>query len=340
MFQPQSNNQAPSISSQIQNWWSSVPFMTKLILLFCSLSFIIDLISSRFFFLNCFDSYLLTIRKFQIWRVFTPWIVHQDVLQLLFSLLSVYHRFLQLERAVGSTVFFLDFLLKNIEIQVLFLILSYIFNVLFHSLFFSLQTSSGLWTIVMLYICINGFTNPNQEAPLLCFPVNIKAKFLPFILMLFFAFTNEFLSMLSALIIGFTETRFFEGMLLRISHNRVLWIEEKILKRWIYRSDFISAQNVNSAYFVSNNNVGRADSNINTIHNLSTNSSNNGFNNSNNNISTQNTNSNNERNNLSAFQGKGVVIGSSEKKEVRGDKYVELNVEEEKKTNENNSTLI
>lgn len=245
---------------------------------------------------------------------------------------------------MGSTVFFLDFLLKNVEIQVLFLILSCIFNLISQSLFFKLQTSSGLWTVLMLYISINGFTNPDQEGPLLCFPVNIKAKFLPLILMLFFCFTNEFVSMLSASIIGYTETRFFDGMLLRISQNKTVWIEEKFFKGFIFRGDFISAQNVNSPYFTSsqassNNTI----NNINSIHNLSNNTNTN--NNSTNSNNAATSASSNRSGDFGVFQGKGVVIGSNERKEEKKveskDKYVELNVEEEKKNNEsNNSTLI
>lgn len=347
MFLPESNNQnnqSPSFSSQIQSWWASIPFMTKLIFTICTLAFVIDLFTSRFLFSYFYDNYILTIRSFQIWRVLTPWMVHLDVLQLIFSLLSVYQRFLQLEKGVGSTVFFLDFLLKNAEIQVLFLILSFLFNVLFQSIFFRGQTSSGLWTIVMLYISINGFTNPDQETPLLCFPVNIKAKFLPFILLLFFSFTNEFVSMLSALIIGYTETRFFDGMLLRISQHKTIWIEEKFLKTFIYRGDFISVQNINSPYFATSQiRTNNSSNTLNNIHNLSSNTTNNTSNNMTASTSTVTSNLNNSGS-FGAFQGKGVVIGSNDRKnekaDERKDRYVELNVEEEKKNNENNNTNL
>jgi hypothetical protein len=52
------------------------------------------------------------IMKFQIWRLFFAQYAN-DIMSLIFGLLSLSQAALMLERQLGSILFFLDFLLKN-----------------------------------------------------------------------------------------------------------------------------------------------------------------------------------------------------------------------------------
>lgn len=258
MFLPQAmpNQQnQQSCGDQIKAWWQSVPFFNKFIISLCTLLFIVNLVYGGGLYNALSDKPSKTLENFQLWRTFTAWMIHRDILDLLFCAISFFPESLRLEKVCGTTAFIFDFLMKNLEIQFVFLLLSTILRFIYFPL--SNLTSSGLWDMVMLFITIRSASNPEQPTPFLCFPVVIKSKYYPFLIIILFSFLSQApVSLISALLVGYLETYFFNGMLIRISRSKAMWIEDKLFSYFKGRPDFISAQVLDSPYFNQERNYG------------------------------------------------------------------------------------
>lgn len=56
-------------------------------------------------------------------------------------------------------------------------------------------------------------------------------------------------SLISAMIVGYFEAYFFNGIMIRLTRKKATWLENKIFSCFKQRTDFISAENLASPYF-------------------------------------------------------------------------------------------
>ena len=119
---------------------------------------------------------------------------------------------LRLERTIGTVHLFLEFVLKNIVIQVAFL---------FTALLLSFAVGEGIlyypclgfFPTVMLFMTLRGLAQPEAERPFMCFPVLVKQKYYHWILFALLCLLNGFImiDLLCAILVGYAEVKYFEG---------------------------------------------------------------------------------------------------------------------------------
>ncbi|KAL4439357.1 hypothetical protein ABPG74_017020 [Tetrahymena malaccensis] len=261
MNQPQQQGGAGNCMDDLKRWWSTVPFGTKLIYY----------ITLGLFFLNMFTGiykYLYNspdlILGFQLWRMFTTQFV-DEMMGTIFGLLSITFTAIALERSIGTVTFILDFMFKNFLIQLLNFIILITLNLAFKT--GTSIPSYGLFNIVILYMSLRSFSDPETSSNFMCFPIQIKNKFQPFAILLFFTLLSGSLrfDFVAAVILGYVEVKFYGGMMLRLSEQRIASLKNNfIFKPMTTRSDFVeqggsflvqtSAQNQNQQPAPSNSN--------------------------------------------------------------------------------------
>jgi hypothetical protein len=66
------------------------------------------------------------------------------------------------EQTIGSINFIIDIMLKSVIIQVIYLVIIYIFSFVLGESVLNIP-SYGLWNLVIVYISIKSFSNPEEE---------------------------------------------------------------------------------------------------------------------------------------------------------------------------------
>lgn len=90
-----------------------------------------------------------TINSLHLWTLFTSFLTHYNILQLLFSLLSLIPTTILIENMIGTVALACDVMIKGVIVQILYTIICYIFYLLGFSSF-AFFFSSGLWTVFFL----------------------------------------------------------------------------------------------------------------------------------------------------------------------------------------------
>lgn len=96
-------------------------------------------------------------------------------MSLIFGLLSLTQTAMFLEKSLGTILFSIDFMFKNFLIQLINFMIVLILN-----FFFRMGTdspSTGLFNIVILYMSLRCFSDPESSSNFLCFPVMLKNKY-------------------------------------------------------------------------------------------------------------------------------------------------------------------
>ncbi|KAL4485334.1 hypothetical protein ABPG72_008510 [Tetrahymena utriculariae] len=236
MNQPQQQGGAGNCMDDLKRWWTTVPFGSKLIYY----------ITLGLFFLNMFTGiykYLYNspdlILRFQVWRMFTTQFV-DEILGIIFGLLSITFTAIALERSIGTVTFILDFMFKNFLIQLLYFIILITLNLAFKTR--ANVPSFGLFNIVILYMSLRCFSDPETSSNFMCFPIQIKNKFQPFAILFFFTLLSGSLrfDFAAGVILGYVEVKFYGGMMLRLSEQRIASLKNNfIFKPMTTRSDFV-----------------------------------------------------------------------------------------------------
>ena len=242
------NNQNRDWSAEISEWWRATPIINKGIIMGSCILYLLNLFLHNSLFYLMADYPFKTLQSFQIWRIFTAFLIHDSIMSILFCLLSLVFESRRLENVLGSTAFLVDVLVKNIEIQIIYLLIMFLLH--FASTEFILIPSAGLWDLVMVYITIRSASNPEQPTQFLCLPIIIKSKYYPFFIILLFSLISMMpFSLIAAMIVGYLETYFFNGIMIRLSRSKSVWIENKLLYCLKERTDFLSAINLDSPYY-------------------------------------------------------------------------------------------
>ena len=265
------------------NWVLHLPFFTILIFW---VSIIIFLASTALYPINsllCNDS-ISVIKFYQFWRLFTPPFVNFQLIELIFGLYSFLITAKKFERDFGSLTFIIDFFLKTLIIQSTLCLLGLLIS--------TRICYCDLWTLVMIYLTIDCACNPEMPTLFLCFPFQIKKKYYPFaiIIFLFILSRNIDFSLVFAMFLGLIEAYFFNGMILRISYNKIFYVETSFPIKCIKNKfNYVSCENAESGYFNSNFNLNNDQSSFNSLR------------------------SNAMKGTNSFYSGKGIVIGGKAK---------------------------
>ncbi|EAS01018.1 transmembrane protein, putative (macronuclear) [Tetrahymena thermophila SB210] len=236
MNQPQQQGGAGNCMDDLKRWWTTVPFGSKLIYYVTLGLFFLNMFTGVYKYLYNSPDFIL---RFQVWRMFTTQFV-DELMGTIFGLLSLTFTAIALERSIGTVTFILDFMFKNFLIQLLNFIILIMLNLAFKT--GTNIPSFGLFNIVILYMSLRCFSDPETSSNFMCFPIQIKNKFQPFAILLFFTLLSGSLrfDFVAAVILGYVEVKFYGGMMLRLSEQRIASLKNNfIFKPMTSRSDFV-----------------------------------------------------------------------------------------------------
>ena len=130
--------------------------------------------------------------------------VHQDLLGLLFSLLSYIPSAVMEENNMGTVPFAIRFFKLSLFINVVFCSLAVFPYLIFGFKGLLMEPAMGLWPILMCDLVIQCYQYPEMPRGLCCLPVQIKSKYYPLVLMgLFTIFFGLQFSLLTGLAVGY-----------------------------------------------------------------------------------------------------------------------------------------
>lgn len=267
---------------------NKMPFFVKIIVYSTLLFFIISLFTQYVAFYLVNIPYY-TIFYFQIWRLFTTAFITTGILSILFSLIFWYRDAVKKEQDIGTVKYILHFFMMCFFIQVLYCLITIIIYfiiqnqmVLKMKITMSGIRNEGLWPILMCDLTLLCLSNPEQDMRFFFFPCIIKAKYYPLVLFAIFTVLSGFnidFEILCGIGFGFIYHYYLKNKL-EISNSFALKVENSFLCRWM----------ANKNGFISINHTGSTEIPIN-LENISNSTPTRSF---------------------SAFQGKGVAVGSSD----------------------------
>lgn len=103
------------------------------------------------------------------------------MLMLLFAVFSYVQHGVREEKRIGTVAFFFRFQLLSAVTLLLFV------GVCAISGFGMAQPAAGLWSMLFADLVIEAMVEPNQPRPLCCFPIMLKAKYYPWVLIVIFS---------------------------------------------------------------------------------------------------------------------------------------------------------
>ncbi len=245
---------------RIINWWNGTPFLNKATITGVCILYLLNLLTkdALFYFLADIPSETLNIptitsKYFEVWRIFTAFIVNPNIMSVIFCLICLESESCRLEKVLGTTAFFVDLIIKNVEIQIFYIFIIFILHFRFPELL--LLPSYGLWELLMVYITIRSASNSEQPTQLLCLPIIIKSKYYPILIILLLSLILMTpISLIAALIVGYFETYFFNGLIIRLSISKAVWLEKLLFGCVKTRPDFIAVENSDIPYYLSDDN--------------------------------------------------------------------------------------
>ena len=296
---------------------NGMPFFIKIIIFSTLIFYVINLFTPYISFVLV-DIPYYTILHFQIWRLFTTPFITTGLLSIIFSLLFWYRDAVKQEQEKGTIKYMLNFFMMSFGIQILYCLLMIIISILIqNTITLRLKISmdgirnEGLWPILMCDLTLFCLSNPEQDMRFFFFPCIIKAKYYPIVLFVIFTVLSGFnidFEIMCGIGFGFFYNYYLFGRL-EISNSFALKVENSFLCKWM----------INQKGFISINNTSSTE----VPHNLE-------------NV----TNNTQQNSNFTAFQGKGVTLGSGDDSVSRENvDYAHLSSKNNEETNSDTATL-
>lgn len=205
------SNPNSNIGHRLKDWWVNIPAYTRLILYVTLFVYALTWISLYFiiFFVNTPYS---VIREFQFWRLFTFSYVPSGILNLILEMISFLPYSCRAERRLGTSKYFVYFLLNSVMIGALYSLSLFILSLIpigyFELLAYS--NSAGLWPIIMMEMVIQSNKNPDQATQFFLCPIQMKSKYFPFVFLIIFSFLGVFWELIFGLMFGYLRKRYLD----------------------------------------------------------------------------------------------------------------------------------
>ena len=266
-----------------------MPFFIKIVVFSTLIFYLINLFTSYISFYLVNIPYF-TIWNFQIWRLVTTPFITTSIINIILSLLFWYRDAVKQEEEKGTIKYMLNFFIMSFFIQSLYCLLMLLITLIVQNtviLRLKLNTgtleNSGLWPILMCELTLLCLSNPDQEMRFFCFPCIIRAKYYPLVLFCFFTIISGFnvdFEIICAIGFGFLFQYHLYNKL-EISDSFALKVENSFLCQWMTsKKGFVSINNIGST------NIPQTFENA--------------------------TDSQPKSSSFTAFQGKGVTVGSAD----------------------------
>jgi len=170
------------IPTRLNQWWSSIPFITSGVVLICGVIYLLCLLVG-------YDSYdticflpSAVASHFQVYRFYTSVLFHGSLLHVLFNMLALVPLGTELERIMGSVrLLFLMFLLASTN-AILHLTIAFLvaYNPLYPALYLVNECSIGFSGVIFAMIVIETSLSGVQSRSVFGL-FNVPAKWYPFL---------------------------------------------------------------------------------------------------------------------------------------------------------------
>ncbi|KAG2536325.1 rhomboid-like protein 15 isoform X2 [Panicum virgatum] len=188
------------IPTRLNQWWSSIPFITSGVVLICGVIYLLCLLVG-------YDSYdticflpSAVASHFQVYRFYTSVLFHGSLLHVLFNMLALVPLGTELERIMGSVrLLFLMFLLASTN-AILHLTIAFLvaYNPLYPALYLVNECSIGFSGVIFAMIVIETSLSGVQSRSVFGL-FNVPAKWYAWILLVLFQFLASNVSLLGHL---------------------------------------------------------------------------------------------------------------------------------------------
>ena len=211
------------IFESLKAWFNSITFTVRIIVVLSVMFWMLDLITIGYI-TFCFSNVpYYTIGYLQIWRLVTGNLITTGFFSLLFAIIFWVSDGMIIEKQEGSVKYLIFFLIHTTIIQVIYVLLFFIFKGI--STKPNYIYSSGLWCYIICEVTINCLVSPNTNIYLLCIPYAIKAKYFPIlILIIFLIFGGLDLGMFVGVGYGFLYGFFLKNYLI-IPDDKLNYLE-------------------------------------------------------------------------------------------------------------------
>jgi hypothetical protein len=177
-----------NILTDISDWFARCPLFTKFIIYICLITSIMHVFTKVGFALT--NTPYQVVYHYQIYRLFSSPYIFTSLLGLLFGFLSYLSDAATKEFQWGTVKMFVDFVWKNFLINIIFVGVMQLLSLKWPDLPY-FDSCYGLWPILFSMIVEDSLENPEQETPLMCLPVIVKAKVYPIILWALFSLLSQ-----------------------------------------------------------------------------------------------------------------------------------------------------
>jgi len=130
--------------------------------------------------LSCTPRYV--VYYFEVYRLILSPFVESQLIPFILGAVMLVTQGPAIEAKYGSLRLALLTLLFTLAINVAYTVFALLASALFGWSSLMITPSDGIFPILMAFMSMSLAENPDQPTPLLCFPVRVKAIFLPFVL--------------------------------------------------------------------------------------------------------------------------------------------------------------
>ncbi|KAL5217893.1 hypothetical protein ABZP36_018577 [Zizania latifolia] len=190
------------VSTRLNQWWSSIPFITSGVILICGAIYLVCLLAG--YDIDSFDQICFlpsaVTSHFQVYRFYTSVVFHGSLLHVLFNMLALVPLGNELEKIMGSLrLLFLMFLLATTN-AIFHLIIAFlvVYNPLYPVPFLVDKCSIGFSGVIFSMIVIETSLSGVQSRSVFGL-FNVPAKWYAWILLVLFQFMASNVSLLGHL---------------------------------------------------------------------------------------------------------------------------------------------
>jgi len=187
MFQQSNSSQPSDLAADLRNWWDTCPLFTRFVIYVCSGLLALTMLSNMAPMLVNQPS--KTIGEFQITRlIFSPF-CFLTIAELLIAFFAYLPMLAGQEKDSGTLAAIVDFFVKNLEINIVFIVVCYVLGHVFP--IFKQFQAYGLWNIFFMHLVEQCLRKPEETTSLFCLPFQVKNQIYPLVLLIIFSIISN-----------------------------------------------------------------------------------------------------------------------------------------------------
>lgn len=184
-----------------ESYLRSTPLITRYVLNSILVSFFAGFFFSPAYLLANIP--MLTLFKFQLYRIVTSPLICSDILSLAFAFMGFLNHGVKLEQSMGSSMFAVLFFTLTVVSNILFLVISILLWGLTNSDAYLVAASLGIWSVLLGIISVECSEAPPESQRRLFF-LEVQSKYYPLVLLaLFSMFAGPKLSYCLGVAVGY-----------------------------------------------------------------------------------------------------------------------------------------